>query len=203
MQRMNSSFRHTRPEYQRANVRGFTLVELVITLVVLAVVLAIGYPNLTMAINNSRVTGAANELVAALQVARMEAVRRNARVYVCRTDSATGGCAGSGVWNQWLVFADRDRNGALTAGEALRRGEAHTQVGIRASSNITAGSLVFGPDGFARNGATPAGNLLAARFGVCLPTNKPPTNERLVSIGSGSRISTGTSTNPSCASPSN
>ena len=70
----------------KRNVRGMTLIELMITISLLAIVIAIGLPSFTGAINGSRLSSAANELSSALQVARAEAVRRNRSVVLCRSD---------------------------------------------------------------------------------------------------------------------
>lgn len=170
---------------------GFTLVELMVTLAVAAILATMAAPSFTALLNSNRLGGAANELVAALQTARMEAVRRNARVLVCRSEDGST-CAGSGdAWPAWVVFVDSDADGNLDAGETVvRTGSGHPKVEIRASSALTADRLLFRPDGFARDSATPTGAFLTAAFGVCMPTNRPAENERLVAIASGSRITT-------------
>ena len=175
----------------RAATRGFTLVELMVTLAVAAILMAIATPSFTSLINSNRLSGGANELVAALQTARMEAVRRNARVIVCRSEDSQS-CAGSGdLWPAWLVFVDVDADGTLDAGEpVLRVGNAHSAVQVRASPALTVDRLLFRPDGFARDSATPNGSLLTASFGVCMPTDRPAQNIRVVSVASGSRITT-------------
>src|SRR5690625_1849031 len=87
---------------------GFSLVELMITIAVLAVIIAISAPSFTGVFNNNRLTARANELVASLQSARSEALRRNAPVVVCRsTDGAT--CEGAaGNWDQWITVVGTD-----------------------------------------------------------------------------------------------
>lgn len=58
--------------------RGFTLVELVITVAVAGVLLAVAIPSFTQTISSNRLTATANQMVAGLTTARIEAIRRNA-----------------------------------------------------------------------------------------------------------------------------
>ncbi|MFQ5936253.1 MAG: GspH/FimT family pseudopilin [Acidiferrobacterales bacterium] len=64
---------------------GFTLVELIITLVIAAILLAVAAPSMTSFILRDRLTTQANELVADLSYARSEAIKRGAPVTVCKT----------------------------------------------------------------------------------------------------------------------
>ncbi|WP_081974653.1 GspH/FimT family pseudopilin [Novilysobacter arseniciresistens] len=139
---------------------GFTLVELMITLVVLGVLVGMAAPSFSNLINSNRLTAAANEVVAAMQVARMEAVRRNANVVLCpSTDGAA--CAGT-AWREFIVFADEDGDNTVDAGtDEVIRTVAVTESGIavNASSNLaTNHRLRFGADGFARVGNAGARN---------------------------------------------
>jgi len=68
--------------------RGFTLIEMVITLAVAMILIAIAVPSFTSLIASNRLTTAVNEMVDASNVARMEAIKRNTSTQLC-SDSAT------------------------------------------------------------------------------------------------------------------
>ena len=55
---------------------GFTLVELMITLAIAGILVAVGIPSFNSTISSNRLTSYANELVTALNLARSEAVKR-------------------------------------------------------------------------------------------------------------------------------
>jgi type IV fimbrial biogenesis protein FimT len=85
---------------------GFTLIELMVTVAVMVILAAIAAPNMTELINNRRAAGQTEELVASLQLARAEAIRRNARVTVCAGTGVV--CNGSATWSNWTIFG-RDK----------------------------------------------------------------------------------------------
>ena len=78
--------------------RGFTIVELMITVAVAAILLIIAVPSFNNIINSNRLTTATNTLVNALNTARMEAIKRNASVQFCSNSTAnnTSGNLGAG-----------------------------------------------------------------------------------------------------------
>lgn len=155
---------------------GFTLTEVMVTVAVLAVIMAIAIPSMTVVVNNNRLTAQSNELVAALQHARSEAVKFNAPVSVCKsTDGATCSTA-AGTWAGWITVVD-------ATGEVLRSRVLDGPVQMTSDFD----AVTFRGDGLAR---AAAGGLLTADAVACLPTEKPVDNQRVVSIRSGSRIST-------------
>jgi len=83
--------------------RGFTLVELMVAILILAILIGFAVPSFRDAALSSRLTAHANDLLASAQIARSEAIKRNAVVTLCvSTDGNT--CAGDGGWEQgWIV----------------------------------------------------------------------------------------------------
>lgn len=100
-----------------AAMRGLTLIELLITLSIAAILLAVAVPNYISFVQNSRLVTQANDMVTMLNYARSEAVKRNQRITVCsRTDDTT--CSGTTTWeNGLLVFADNNGDGTIDGGE--------------------------------------------------------------------------------------
>jgi type IV fimbrial biogenesis protein FimT len=98
-------------------IKGFTLIELMITLTVAAIILTVATPSFRSIIQNTRLTTQINELAASLNLARSEAIQRGLSVTTCKSNDqdATPNCGGN--WHDgWLVFEDTNGNGAFDAG---------------------------------------------------------------------------------------
>lgn len=177
--------------YRGVRARGFTLIELLVTIAVLAVIVAIAAPSFTSVINGNRLTSQANELLASLQLARNEALRRNATAVVCRTDDGQS-CSAGGAWRGWITFVDTDGNRAPAADEIVRTSSTSNVIDIKAGGDIKAARVVFRSDGLARttdSAGNPGQQLLNADLLVCMETERPAENQRYVEIRSGSRMS--------------
>jgi len=196
--------------------KGFTLLELMITLALLGILVMLAVPSFEAISNVNRLSGTSNELLTSMQVARMEAIRRNARVVLCRSTNpesgATATCnTAAGNWDGWIAFVDdggatpaNARNGARDAGETVLRVAVSTNPIVVVPSVAVSGasqSIVFRPDGLAR---TAANGLLVAQLRVCIVTTSPAENARDVSIASGSRmVVSKTNAAGACAAPAN
>jgi len=121
---------------------GFTLYELLITFLIVGVVLAWGVPNMTAFTQNSRMTGTANDLHAAFQMARSEAARAKTNITICASANATSAAADcGGTWEQgYIIFVDENgdlaRAGAnetvLRSHDTVARG-----VSLKVANNAT------------------------------------------------------------------
>lgn len=116
---------------------GFTIVELMVTIAILAILVGIATPSAVTMINNSRLTSNVNGLMADFMLARSEASSRGVRVAVCPAVTNTA-CSGSAAdWSVGrLIFADANADGVFNGTDTL----------IRFVSGISNVSLV--PAGF-------------------------------------------------------
>lgn len=99
--------------------RGFTLIEMMIVVSILAAIAAYGIPQFNDMIRNSRISSQTNALQGLVQLARSEATTNRVNTIVCAsTDQATCDT------NNWevgvIVFRDADGNGSAAANELVR-----------------------------------------------------------------------------------
>lgn len=173
------------PVPRRARIAGFSLVELAITLFVLGIVVGVSIPMFTGVVNGNRLTANANELVAAIQSARAEAIRQNTRTSLCESDNGTT-CGTTSPWRGWIVFADANGNGIADAGEVVRAGTIEAPVMVIPSNSIVAANhrITFRADGLSYDNGNA---LMDGNLRVCLIVTNPPQNSRDVNLATGGR----------------
>lgn len=90
--------------------RGFTLLELLITLVILTLLVTVGVPSLSQQVRDSQTKTQMLDLFQAVQLTRTQAINANSRATLRHL----------GNWNQgWQLFLDPNHNGILDEGETL------------------------------------------------------------------------------------
>ena len=102
--------------------RGFTLIELMTAILVLAILMGMGIPSYREMARNNRVTASTNDLVTALSMARSEALRRSVPVSVCASTTGTSCVTAADTltdWTTgWIVFTDTGTAGTVDGGDA-------------------------------------------------------------------------------------
>ena len=140
---------------------GFTLYELLITILIIGVVLTIGIPNMSAFTANSRMSGVANDLHSSFQLARSEAARSKSNVTICSStnalDLANADCGGT-LDDGWIVFVDTDGDIVRDAGEALLRAYPAIDSNINITTPATGDYFSYAPTGLGRGdvGGNPA-----------------------------------------------
>ncbi len=111
--------------------KGFTLIELMVTMIVLAILVAVGLPAFTTMINSNQLVAQTNQTTSHIAFARSEAAKRPGWAVTLCASSDGAACSNSANWeNGWIIFSDANRNrvvdsedtngnGALDPGEDL------------------------------------------------------------------------------------
>lgn len=141
---------------------GFTLIELMIAISLVAILLATAVPALDDFTNDARQTGAINDFISAIHLARNTAITTNSRVTMCASGSGTN-CEVTSWDSGWIVFADLNSSGSVDAGETVVSASPGVE-GLSIQSGEFPAALMFRPNGRAMTNAL-TGN--SGEFAVC------------------------------------
>jgi len=167
--------------YKKRSSKGFTLIELMVTIGIAAILMSIGIPSFTSIITQNRLTTINNDFVTTLNFARSEAVKRGESVWVRK--------AGANWENGWNVFIDADGDNVFDAGETLLRTYEALQTGytLRGNNNFT-NFIRFTSRGQSNQNGT---FFLCDRGGNATPA---PNTSRLIIINPVGRVRVGKDT---------
>lgn len=134
--------------------QGYTLIECMVTLVLISIVLGVGVPSFSQMLRKQALDAARMKLVSAIQMTRQEAVYRNRAVTLLQRN---------GNWtNGWTIVVDLDGNGAMDGTDVVIRQQAGPDGDVTLSGNSPVSQYIrYMPDGTARlySGAFQAGTL--------------------------------------------
>ncbi|PJF38783.1 MAG: hypothetical protein CUN55_16285, partial [Phototrophicales bacterium] len=130
------------------NEQGFTLVELLLVVAIVAIFSMVAIPSYQSTVLNNRMTSTANQFLGALYFARSEAVKRSEEVRICTSNNThlsldSISCVNSAGWHDgWVMWVDSNSNGALDAVEIIKVG------------NEVDGDITFYPTADVKNSLT-------------------------------------------------
>lgn len=181
--------------------RGFSLLELMITLAVIAILLVIAVPSFRDVMHRSQVSSASNELLSSLSYARTEAITRGQLVSMCPSANGATTCATDGAYETgWIVYtypAGAASSNLAYASSAilLRATTVRSNVSVRASRTDV---ITFGQQGQLKP-STPLTFDTCYRTGTGVGTSTTETlGVQLDIVGSGSASSKSISSGASC-----
>lgn len=148
---------------------GFTIIELMITVALLSVMLAVAVPSFFNLFQSNTLATSANRFVSSISLTRNEAISRNTTVVMCNINPGNNACDNNGLWESgWVVWVDLDNDGVIEdpndAGnqEVIHREEA-MPAGYTLRATTYANIITFSPTGEA------SGDIAAAAdvFRLC------------------------------------
>jgi type IV fimbrial biogenesis protein FimT len=148
---------HRRPgEWKLAGSAGFTLVELLVTMAVAGILLAIGMPSMTSFLANRAALANADEFADTLRFARSEAIKRSGQVQVCPTlnpNAEAPTCATAADWKSgWIVTSVSGRvlrvQNAVRSMDSIENGPAAITFEATGIASTGAECLIFKPVGY-------------------------------------------------------
>lgn len=162
--------------------RGVTIIELMVSLVVLAILLAVAVPSFDFLIMKNRLGSYASGLNTSVILARSEAIKRNRTIQLCASSNGTS-CATSSVWSSGWIVVDPSATPAtvLQASPA-----AATNYTVYSTGNLA--SLSFPSSGV---GVTPA------TFKICRSSPVGST-EYVVTVSASGQVAVTTQTSSTC-----
>jgi type IV fimbrial biogenesis protein FimT len=123
--------------------RGFSMIELMMGVAILAIVIKVAAPSFSEYISKSRLTSSVSTLVSDLNYARGEAIMRNAPVIVCAKVSNGSSCATTPTWQTgWVVCVDANSDNICDTASAAVPNPIRVRNGVSSTTPITAGAAV-------------------------------------------------------------
>lgn len=159
---------------------GFTVIELLVTVAMAAIIVTMAVPSLRSLVQDNRSATAGNSFLTALNLARATAVQSSVPVSICPKDSASQTCSTQNDWiTGWIVFKDADDNGALASSSDILRVFRPLQNGavmkgdcIGSTSSTCPTFVTFEPTGALNLDSSTSGITFSIQFPDCTGQSK-------------------------------
>lgn len=171
---------------------GFTLIELMITLAIFAIILSVSAPSLRSFLSRSELTSSSNHFLSTINHLRTEAIRRNSYTTLCPSTDGIH-CNGTDWEDGWIAFEDIDRNYRVaddsseeifSTGEALR-----DDLTFHVSTELVS-YIQYKADGTLSN--------IPGQISICHIGAPSDNNTRVFSISAGGRVNSSYSMKNQC-----
>jgi type IV fimbrial biogenesis protein FimT len=157
-------------------IKGFSLIELIITLTVVGILVALAAPGMQRFFSDNRLTTQINDLLADISLARSEAIKRNTSTGMCVTAANGTSCVTSGNWaNGWLVYYCSSTTNPCPSA---------SKVSVKAHEPLTGNNSLSTPGDeivFSKTG------MLSSSAGQVTLTDTKTSGKRIVCVGSTGR----------------
>ncbi|WPL19262.1 hypothetical protein Thiowin_04374 [Thiorhodovibrio winogradskyi] len=151
--------------------KGATLLELLVTLSIAAILMSVAVPSFQWMLRTNRIATVTNEMVRALNLARSEAVSRGVSVSICKSPdpgATVAVCDENASWHDgWLIFVDPNRDAQLAdQADIIRVGQLSiNDTNLSITSNNYARYVIYSPTGVPKG----QGNLSNTSIWICIP----------------------------------
>lgn len=174
--------------------RGFTLIELLVTMAIGVVLLMVAVPSFTTYQKNAELTSASNTLLAAINAARGEAMKRGMSAMVVPTSNGSDWTTG------WVVFVDKNNSrtfndtGDIPDITVLKQAAVPNGISITGNNNATGSTpyIMFDASGYSKlkNGGFGALAISFARTDVAAADQSSQTRRIIIASTGRGRICT-------------
>lgn len=156
---------------------GFTLVELMITIAILAILLTVAIPSFSELIRNNQMVVQTDRFARDLNYARSEAIKLRQQVSICKSAIQTACQTGATNWEDgWIVFSDDNGDGSLNGADNRLR----VSGGLDDNFTLRVGGSFTNWVAYVASGTTRGSGGTADTYVVCRPNATAAESRRIV-----------------------